>query len=34
KNEKEPMAMAMPPPTYQDAVQNNLYPSAPPDEKA
>lgn len=29
KNEKEQIQ----PPTYQDVVQNNLYPSAPIDEK-
>ena len=29
KNEKEIMG----PPDYQDVVQNNIYPSAPPNEK-
>jgi hypothetical protein len=29
RNEKEPI----PPPTYQEVVQHNLYPSAPPEEK-
>jgi hypothetical protein len=31
KNEKEPMQP--PPPTYQDVMETNLYPSAPPSEK-